>query len=86
MKNNHFVYIASYYDDEYELPIAVADTIEELAVQIGAPLRSVKRYLNDEHYNIGNYTYKIEKIQMSSEAEDIRDLKTPEVEVSTYAV
>lgn len=84
MNKNHYVYIAS-DNDEYEFPFAVADTIGDLAEQIGVTIGTVKRYLAKGcNGDAQNHTYKIEKVRMSSEREDIRDLKVADLEEEIY--
>ena len=74
MNQNHLVYIAV-DNDEYELPFAVGDTIKEIADILGVSIRSVYRDLQNQELGIpSNHTYKIERVRMSSEAEDCRDL------------
>lgn len=68
MSKPRFVYLAS-YTDKYELPFCVADSMKEMAKQLGIDVRTVRRYVH------GKLTgecsgYKIEKVFLPADNDD----------------
>lgn len=68
MSKPRFVYLAS-YTDKYELPFCVADSMKEMAEQLGIGVRMVQKYLAGK-ITSERSGYKIEKIFLPGDDDD----------------
>ena len=68
MSKPRFVYLAS-YTDKYELPFCVADSMKEMAEQLGISVRTVESYIQGRRTG-DNSGYKIEKVFLPADDDD----------------
>lgn len=74
MQKPKIVYIAV-DDDDYELPFAVGDTMRELAEAVGVSPQNIRDCVRNRGRGVTplHHTYRVEKIRLASEVEDIAD-------------